>query len=172
MIRNLFSLLFRSSVCCWFYTEQTPFFTVMALIDRSILSRPAPLRFPLCADHVPFEMVASAALLWRWSCGGGGQIVFLFLATIIGIKEGAVYCTVHEITCRRGGGGLDNLLMSMMASNWITQIRKSEWFIEQWGEMGSSRNRATFLKYMFTNLRFRNIYAPHCTTCRAQNRLQ
>jgi hypothetical protein len=31
------------------------------------------------------------------------------------IKEGAVYCIVHEITGRRGGGwgGLDNLLMSM-----------------------------------------------------------
>jgi hypothetical protein len=38
---------------------------------------------PLYTDRVPFELLDSAALLWRESCGGGSQIVFLNLTTII-----------------------------------------------------------------------------------------
>jgi hypothetical protein len=37
----------------------------------------------LFTDRVPFELLDSAALLWRESCGGGGQIVFLNFTTII-----------------------------------------------------------------------------------------
>jgi hypothetical protein len=37
----------------------------------------------LYTDRVPFELLDSAALLWRESCGGGGQIVFLNMTTII-----------------------------------------------------------------------------------------
>jgi hypothetical protein len=37
----------------------------------------------LNTDRVPFELLHSAALLRRESCGGGGQIVFLNLPTII-----------------------------------------------------------------------------------------
>jgi hypothetical protein len=37
----------------------------------------------LYTDRVPFELLDSAALLWRESCGGGGQILFLNLTTII-----------------------------------------------------------------------------------------
>jgi hypothetical protein len=50
---------------------------------RIVSIDPLPFRFPLCADFVPIELVVSAALLRRESCGGGGQIVFLFLTTII-----------------------------------------------------------------------------------------
>jgi hypothetical protein len=39
--------------------------------------------FLLDTDRVPFELLDSAALLWRESCGGGGQIVFLNFTTII-----------------------------------------------------------------------------------------
>jgi hypothetical protein len=39
--------------------------------------------FLLYTDRVPFELLDSAALLGRESCGGGGQIVFLNLTTII-----------------------------------------------------------------------------------------
>jgi hypothetical protein len=42
--------------------------------------------------------------------GGGGQIIFLFFRAIIYKRALSI---VHEITVRRGGGGLDNLLMSM-----------------------------------------------------------
>jgi hypothetical protein len=37
----------------------------------------------LSTDRVPFELLDSAALLWRESSGGGGQIVFLNLTTIM-----------------------------------------------------------------------------------------
>jgi hypothetical protein len=37
----------------------------------------------LYTDRVPFELLDSAALLRRESCGGGGQLVFLNLTTII-----------------------------------------------------------------------------------------
>jgi hypothetical protein len=39
-------------------------------------------------DNVPFELLDSAALLWRESYGGGGQIVFLNLITIISLSLG------------------------------------------------------------------------------------
>jgi hypothetical protein len=39
--------------------------------------------FLLHTDRVPFELLDSAALLWWESCGGGGQILFLNLITII-----------------------------------------------------------------------------------------
>jgi hypothetical protein len=39
--------------------------------------------FLIYTDRVPFELLDSAALLRRESCGGGGQIVFLNLTTII-----------------------------------------------------------------------------------------
>jgi hypothetical protein len=39
--------------------------------------------FLLFTDSFPFELLDSAALLRRESCGGGGQIVFLNLTTII-----------------------------------------------------------------------------------------
>jgi hypothetical protein len=39
--------------------------------------------FLLYTDSVPFELLDSAALVSRESCGGGGQIVFLNLTTII-----------------------------------------------------------------------------------------
>jgi hypothetical protein len=37
----------------------------------------------LYTDRVPFELLDSAALLRREICGGGGQIAFLNLTTII-----------------------------------------------------------------------------------------
>jgi hypothetical protein len=39
--------------------------------------------FLLYANRVPFELLDSPALIRRESCGGGGQIVFLNLTTII-----------------------------------------------------------------------------------------
>jgi hypothetical protein len=52
----------------------------------------------LYMDRVPFELLDSAALLWRESCGGGGQIVFLNLTTIIYM---AALSTIHDVTGRR-----------------------------------------------------------------------
>jgi hypothetical protein len=49
-------------------------------------------------DCVAFELVDSAALLWSNSCGGGGQIVFLNLTTIILM---AAVSTIHDVTGRR-----------------------------------------------------------------------
>jgi hypothetical protein len=37
----------------------------------------------LYTDRVPFELLVSAALLRRESCGGGGKLVFLSMTTII-----------------------------------------------------------------------------------------
>jgi hypothetical protein len=49
-----------------------------------IVSRPAPLRFPICADCVPFELTFSALPSYEGRAAVEGiQIVFLFLATII-----------------------------------------------------------------------------------------
>jgi hypothetical protein len=49
----------------------------------------------LVLSAVPFALLDSAALLCRESCGGGGQIVFLNLTTIIYVNGGAV-----DNTCR------------------------------------------------------------------------
>jgi hypothetical protein len=46
---------------------------------------------------VTFELVDSAALLWSKNCGGGGQIVFLNLTTIIKM---AALSTIHDVTDR------------------------------------------------------------------------
>jgi hypothetical protein len=43
------------------------------------------------------------------------------------IKEGAAYCILHAITGRRGGpggGGPDNLLMSMVVPYFIQEIEQ------------------------------------------------
>jgi hypothetical protein len=52
----------------------------------------------LYTDRVPFELLDSAALLRRESCGGGGQIVFLNFTTII---YKAALSTIHDVTGRR-----------------------------------------------------------------------
>jgi hypothetical protein len=54
--------------------------------------------FLLYTDRVLFELLDSAALLWREGCGGGGPIVFLNLTTIIYM---AALSTIHEVTGRR-----------------------------------------------------------------------
>jgi hypothetical protein len=68
--------------------------TDIQYVNVKYLDRPTPLHFSLCADCVPFELVLRAALLWRESCGGGGQVVFLFPATIIKRRALSI---VHEI---------------------------------------------------------------------------
>jgi hypothetical protein len=58
---------------------------------RQILGKPIDISqyrlllgfFLLYTDRVPFELLDSAALVLRESCGGEGQIVFLNLTTII-----------------------------------------------------------------------------------------
>jgi hypothetical protein len=64
--------------------------------------------FLLYTDHVPFELLDSAALLWRESCGGGGQIVFLNLTTIIYMVS-----TIHDVTGRRLNSTQSTLEISM-----------------------------------------------------------
>jgi hypothetical protein len=44
--------------------------------------------------RVPIELLDSAALICRESCGGGGQIVFLNLTTIIKV---AALSTIHDV---------------------------------------------------------------------------
>jgi hypothetical protein len=76
---------------------------VWVTIDMRIVSRPSPPRFPLCPDCVPFELVLSAVLLWRESCGGGGQITRISVSDHHNIKEALPI--VHESTGSRGVGG-------------------------------------------------------------------
>jgi hypothetical protein len=62
-------------------------------IDMIILSRPPTLRFPLYADCYHLNWFSELPSYEGRAAVEGDQIVFLFLATIIYVKEGAVYCT-------------------------------------------------------------------------------
>jgi hypothetical protein len=68
-------------------------------------------------DRVPFELLDSAALLWRESCGGGGQTVFLNLTTIISMSA---LSTIHDVTGRR----LVSSIYSWDIYDSATQIRQ------------------------------------------------
>jgi hypothetical protein len=63
-------------------------------IDMRRLYRPPPHPFPSCADCVPFELVASAALLGK-NYGGGGQIGFQIFTTRI---QMAALSTLYDVT--------------------------------------------------------------------------
>jgi hypothetical protein len=84
---------------------------------RTVQYLDRPHRFPLCAhcaDCVPFELVFS-----EWSAAVEGENSI----SVSGhhyIKEGTVYCTWNH----RWGGGLDNLLMSMIVLHtmWVKPV--------------------------------------------------
>jgi hypothetical protein len=71
------------------YRERRKLSVVFRMHDLWITHRPVAILTAfwvlsaIYTDRVPFELLDSAALLWRESCGGGGQIVFLNLTTII-----------------------------------------------------------------------------------------
>jgi hypothetical protein len=71
----------------------------VGIIDMRRLSRPPPPSFPFCAGCVPFELVVSAAPLWRENGGGGGQIHTISNFHHLNIIMAAL-STMHAVTGR------------------------------------------------------------------------
>jgi hypothetical protein len=69
--------------------------------EITVVSRPPPLRFPYNVPHLNY---LSALPSYEGRAAVEGVKYSVSVSGHHNVKKGAVYCTLHEITGRRGGG--------------------------------------------------------------------